>query len=243
MTIYSNAIGGGNGRLVGGIAVEGGKLEVGYMGIGELMLADINNGTQKSPLTVKNDGVVEFEISSVTNYDKLTTNSTATFNGNTIIVKAAESLDVKNGDTFTILDTAVTPVDDTYKIEYQGFPASLTFTAEKIEYQSGTKTEGEGDDAVEVPVMGYKIVLTASGSGSGTGIEASEVADEVSVYVQDGNIVVNGTGVEYVTVLNNQGMPVANSDSALIPVNAMKNGMYLVKVKKNKGIVVKKIVL
>ncbi len=243
MTIYSNAIGGGNGRLVGGIAVEGGKLEVGYMGIGELMLADINNGTQKSPLTVKNDGVVEFEISSVTNYDKLTTNSTATFNGNTIIVKAAESLDVKNGDTFTILDAAVTPVDDTYKIEYQGFPASLTFTAEKIEYQSGTKTEGEGDDAVEVPVMGYKIVLTASGSGSGTGIEASEVADEVSVYVQDGNIVVNGTGVEYVTVLNNQGMPVANSDSALIPVNAMKNGMYLVKVKTNKGIVVKKIVL
>lgn len=239
MTIYANAVGGGNGRLVGGIAVEGGKLEVGYMGIGELVLADINDGTQKSPLTVKDGGVVEFELSSATSYDKLTTNNVATFNGNKIIVKAAESFDIKNGDTFTILDAAVVSADDTYDIEYQGFPAGLTFTAEKQEYQSGTKTNEEG---VEVPVMGYKIVLTANGSGSGTGLEVFEAAEEVVVYTQDGNIVVNGTDVEYVTVLNNQGVLIANSNSAIVPMNAMK-GLYIVKVKTDKGIVVKKIVL
>lgn len=242
MTIYANAVGGGNGRLVGGIAVEGGKLEVGYMGIGELVLADINGETQKSPLTVKDGGVVEFELGSATSYDKLTTNNVATFNGNKIIVKAAESFDIKNGDTFTILDAAVVSAGDTYEIEYQGFPAGLTFTAEKQEYQSGTKIEGEGEEATEVPVMGYKIVLTANGSGAGTGIEVAEAAEEVAVYAQDGNIVVDGADVENVVVVNNQGMLVANSNSAIVPMNAMK-GLYIVKVKTTKGIVIKKIVL
>lgn len=242
MTIYKDAVGGGNGRLVGGIAVEGGKLEVGYMGIGELVLADINNETQKSPLIVKDGGVVEFEISSLTSYDKLTTNNTATFNGNKIIVKAAASFDIKDGDEFTILDAAITSADDTYVIEYQGFPAGLTFTAEKKEYQSGTKVEGEGDEATEVPVMGYKIVLKANGSGAGTGLEIGEVAEEVMVYAQDGNIFVKGAEVENVMVMNNQGMLVANSNSAVVPMNAMK-GLYIVKVKTDKGIVVKKIVL
>lgn len=242
MTIYADAVGGGNGRLVGGIAVEGGKLEVGYMGIGELVLADINGETQKSPLTVKDGGIVEFELASATSYDKLTTNNVATFNGNKIIVKAAESFDIKNGDTFTILDAAVVSADDTYEIEYQGFPAGLTFTAEKQEYQSGTKTEGEGEEATEVPIMGYKIVLTANGSGAGTGIEVAEAAEEVVVYAQDGNIVVNGVDVENVVVVNNQGMLIANSNSAIVPMNVMK-GLYIVKVKTTKGIVIKKIVL
>lgn len=242
MTIYANAVGGGNGRLVGGIAVEGGKLEVGYMGIGELVLADINGETQKSPLTVKDGGVVEFELANATSYDKLTTNNAATFNGNKIIVKAAASFDIKDGDEFTILDAAVVTVDDTYEIEYEGFPAGLTFTAEKQEYQSGTKTEGEGEEATEVPVMGYKLVLKANGSGSGTGIEATETAEEVVVYGQDGNIVVSGAEVENVVVVNNQGMLVANSNSAVVPMDAMK-GLYIVKVKTSKGIVVKKIVL
>lgn len=242
MTIYANAVGGGNGRLVGGIAVEGGKLEVGYMGIGELVLADINGETQKSPLTVKDGGVVEFELANATSYDKLTTNNVATFNGNKIIVKAAESFDIKDGDKFTILDAAVVSADDIYEIEYQGFPQGLTFTAEKQEYQSGTKTEGEGEAATEVPVMGYRIVLTANGSGSGTGIEVSEATEEVAVYAQDGNIVVDGAEIENVVVVNNQGMLVANSNSQVVPMNAMK-GLYIVKVKTAKGIVIKKIVL
>lgn len=225
MTIYANAVGGGNGRLVGGIAVEGGKLEVGYMGIGELVLADINGETQKSPLTVKDGGIVEFELASATSYDKLTTNNVATFNGNKIIVKAAESFDIKNGDTFTILDAAVVSAGDTYEIEYQGFPAGLTFTAERQEYQSGTKIEGEGEEATEVPVMGYKIILTANGSGTGTGIEVAETAEEVVVYAQDGSIVVNGVDVENVVVVNNQGIPVANSNSTVVPMNAME-GLY-----------------
>lgn len=240
MTIYANAVGGGNGRLVGGIAVEGGKLEVGYMGIGELVLADINGETQKSPLTVKDGGVVEFELATATSYDKLTTNNVATFNGNKIIVKAAESFDIKDGDEFTILDAAVITAEDTYVIEYQGFPAGLTFTAEKQEYQSGTKIEGE--EATEIPVTGYKLVLKAHGAGSGTGIEATETAEEVVVYGQNGNIVVSGVDVENVVVVNNQGMLVANSNSAVVPMNAMK-GLYIVKVKTSKGIAVKKIVL
>lgn len=251
MAIYAGAIGGGNGRITSEVLVDGGTLEVGYQGIGQLILEDIEGETLKSPLTVKNGGVVEFEIASATSYDKLTTNSTATFNGNKIIVKAAESFDIKDGDTFTILDAAVKPsakdesgepIEDTYSIEFQGFPSSVTLKAEKEEYQSGTKTEGEGDEAVQVPVMGYRIIVKATGSGSGTGIEVSETNEEVFVSVQNGNIVVSGAEVENVTVLNNQGVVVANSNSAYVSMNSMK-GMYIVKVKTEKGIVVRKIVL
>ena len=101
---------------------------------------------------------------------------------------------------------------------------------------------GVGEEATEVPIMGYKIVLTANGSGAGTGIEVAEAAEEVVVYAQDGNIVVNGVDVENVVVVNNQGMLIANSNSAIVPMNVMK-GLYIVKVKTTKGIVIKKIVL
>ena len=111
-----------------------------------------------------------------------------------------------------------------------------------MRYQSGTKIEGEGEEATEVPVMGYKIILTANGSGTGTGIEVAETAEEVVVYAQDGSIVVNGVDVENVVVVNNQGIPVANSNSTVVPMNAME-GLYIVKIKTSKGIVVKKIVL
>ena len=46
------------------------------------------------------------------------------------------------------------------------------------------RDRGEGEEATEVPVMGYKIILTANGSGTGTGIEVAETAEEVVVYAQ-----------------------------------------------------------
>lgn len=251
MTIYEGAIGGGNGRITSEVLVNGGTLEVGCQGIGQLVLDDIEGQTLKSPLTVREGGVVEFEIASATSYDKLTTNSTATFNGNKIIVKAASTYDIKNGDTFTILDAAVkpslkdengAPIEDTYVIEYQGFVAGIALNAVKEEYQSGTKIEGEGDAAVEVPVMGYRIVVKASGSGSGTGIEEAEATEKVYAYVQGGNIVVAGAEVENVVVLNNHGQVVANSDSAVVPMTGIR-GLYIVKIKTAQGIVVKKVVL
>lgn len=251
MTIYEGAIGGGNGRITSEVLVNGGTLEIGCQGIGQLILDDIEGETIKSPLTVKNNGVVEFEISSATSYDKLTTNSTATFNGNKIIVKAASSFDIKDGDTFTILDAAVKPslkdageqpIEDTYVVEFQGFPAGVTLNAVKEEYQSGTKLEGEGDAAIEVPVMGYRIVVKATGSGSGSGVEMTEAADEVIVYAQDGNIIVKGDAVENVTVMNNQGQTVANATTSVIPVNAAR-GLYIVRVKTATGIIVKKVIL
>lgn len=249
MTIYGGAVGGGNGRITSEVLVDGGTLEVGCQGIGQLILDDIEGQTLKSPLTVRNGGVVEFEISSAINYDKLTTNNTATFNGNKIIVKAAGTYDIKDGDTFTILDAAIKPslkdenglpIEDSYVIEYQGFPAGITFTATKEEYQSGTKTEGEGDAAVTVPVMGYKIVLKATGTG--TGIEDAEVTENVYVYAKDGNIVVAGTEVEDVTVLNNQGQIIAKSNSTVIPMTGIR-GLYIVKINTPQGVAVKKVVL
>ena len=233
MAIYEGAIGGGNGR---------GTLEVGCQGIGQLILDDIEGQSLKSPLTVKNGGTVEFELANATSYDKLTSNNTATFNGNKIIVKAAETFDIKDGDSFTILDAAIKPEGDTYEVEFQGFPASLTLAATEESYQSGTKTEGEGETATEVPVMGYKIVITAKGSGSGTGLEDFNVADELAVYAQNGSIVVKGAGVENVIVMNTQGQVVANTNASIIPMNTVQ-GMYIVKVKTIAGIVTKKVIL
>ena len=85
---------------------------------------------------------MEFELANATSYDKLTSNNTATFNGNKINVKAAETFDIKDGDSFTILDAAIKPEGDTYEVEFQGFPVSLTLAATEESYQSGTKTEG-----------------------------------------------------------------------------------------------------
>ena len=226
MAIYEGAIGGGNGRITSEVIVDGGTLEVGCQGIGQLILDDIEGQSLKSPLTVKNGGTVEFELANATSYDKLTSNNTATFNGNKIIVKAAETFDIKDGDSFTILDAAIKPEGDTYEVEFQGFPASLTLAATEESYQSGTKTEGEGETATEVPVMGYKIVITAKGSGSGTGLEDFNVADELAVYAQNGSIVVKGAGVENVIVMNTQGQVVANTNASIIPMNTVQ-GMYL----------------
>ena len=242
MAIYEGAIGGGNGRITSEVIVDGGTLEVGCQGIGQLILDDIEGQSLKSPLTVKNGGTVEFELANATSYDKLTSNNTATFNGNKIIVKAAETFDIKDGDSFTILDAAIKPEGDTYEVEFQGFPASLTLAATEESYQSGTKTEGEGETATEVPVMGYKIVITAKGSGSGTGLEDFNVADELAVYAQNGSIVVKGAGVENVIVMNTQGQVVANTNASIIPMNTVQ-GMYIVKVKTIAGIVTKQVIL
>lgn len=242
MAIYEGAIGGGNGRITSEVIVDGGTLEVGCQGIGQLILDDIEGQSLKSPLTVKNGGTVEFELANATSYDKLTSNNTATFNGNKIIVKAAETFDIKDGDSFTILDAAIKPEGDTYEVEFQGFPTSLTLAATEESYQSGTKTEGEGETATEVPVMGYKIVITAKGSGSGTGLEDFNVADELAVYAQNGSIVVKGAGVENVIVMNTQGQVVANTNASIIPMNTVQ-GMYIVKVKTIAGIVTKKVIL
>ena len=242
MAIYEGAIGGGNGRITSEVIVDGGTLEVGCQGIGQLILDDIEGQSLKSPLTVKNGGTVEFELANATSYDKLTSNNTATFNGNKIIVKAAETFDIKDGDSFTILDAAIKPEGDTYEVEFQGFPASLPLAATEESYQSGTKTEGEGETATEVPVMGYKIVITAKGSGSGTGLEDFNVADELAVYAQNGSIVVKGAGVENVIVMNTQGQVVANTNASIIPMNTVQ-GMYIVKVKTIAGIVTKKVIL
>jgi len=91
-------------------------------------------------------------------------------------------------------------------------------------------------------VMGYKIVITAKGSGSGTGLEDFNVADELAVYAQNGSIVVKGAGVENVIVMNTQGQVVANTNASIIPMNTVQ-GMYIVKVKTIAGIVTKKVIL
>lgn len=53
MAIYEGAIGGGNGRITSEVIVDGGTLEVGCQGIGQLILDDIEGQSLKSPLTVK----------------------------------------------------------------------------------------------------------------------------------------------------------------------------------------------
>ena len=236
LTIYQGAVGGGNGRITGEVTVDGGTLEVGCNGAyGQLILDDTTDGTTKSPLTVKNGGSVVMKIASASQYDQLTTNHAATFNGSKIVVKVDPNCAINEGDEFTILTSAVKTAGDTYEVEFDGTsPVALSY--EEQSFESGTTTDAEG---TVTPVNGYKLVVKA---GSTTGIVNASLENAINVFAFDGKVFVDGSDIVSVEVLNMQGQIVASSTESTLSLNVVK-GIYLVKVKTLSGSVTKKVVL
>ena len=165
----------------------------------------------------------------------MTTNNVATFNGCKIIVKIDENHKINTGDKFTILTSDKKTADDTYVVEFQG--ANIPMSYQEESFQTGTSIDSETN--AEVPVYGYKLIVTA---GTGTGVFKTSLDDSVSVFAIGGQIFVEGSNIQSVTVLNLQGQIITTSSESIIPVNATK-GVYLVKVKTASGIVIKKVIL
>lgn len=232
MTINKDAIGGGNGRITGKLQVDSlGTLVLGVDDIGEIVLADTLTGkSTASPLVVKHGGKVEFKLRSSTSYDKLSTNSTATFNGSTILLKPASGLAIKDGDTFTILSAQTAVPTDSFKLETQGFPQTVTFTA-----------------AADTIGGGFRIVVTAHGSTKVNPVNSNLV----SVFPNPSNGILNISAgnavINTVDIVNVQGQVVRStaihSNSAQLNLESLPTGLYYAKVHIGSGIEVKKIML
>ncbi len=254
LNIKKDAIGGGNGRITGAVEVSG-KLEIGYHGIGTIIVADtlstdgVTIGKDYNfPVNFRSTGEAEFEIASANSYDKLIENDQIRFYTDTIegqvympVIKVipAASFDVKDGDIFTLMTwKEAKGVNDAYKVEFGDFKG-VTWTYEEVEEKD---TEGN--------VTGYKLVATAKGSGIGTGIKNTNAAEGLKIYPNPSNgefnVAVEGAEINKIEVFNNQGQLVAVeavNANGHVNLNGISAGIYFVRVITTEGTVTKKLII
>mgnify|MGYP003587439584 CR=1 FL=1 len=230
MTINKNAIGGGNGRLTGKVQVDSlGTLVIGVDDIGELVLADTLSGKTASPLLMKHGATVEFKLRSKTSFDKLSTNSTATFNGSKIIVKPASWVYIADNDTFTIVTAKTKVAVDSFQVEVKEFPKGVTFTY-------ATDTIGGG----------FKLQLIAHGSTAVNNVTRGSVRvypNPVQNMLQLSSIDKEISSVQIVSL---QGQLLLSRDvNALnysVDVAELPTGIYFAKIRCGNELITQKIV-
>ncbi len=230
MTINKNAIGGGNGRLTGKVQVDSlGTLVIGVDDIGELVLADTLSGKIASPLLMKHGATAEFKLRSKTSFDKLSTNSTATFNGSKIIVKPASWVYIADNDTFTIVTAKTKVAVDSFQVEVKEFPKGVTFTY-------ATDTIGGG----------FKLHLIAHGSTAVNNVTRGSVRvypNPVQNMLQLSSIDKEISSVQIVSL---QGQLLLSRDvNALnysVDVAELPTGIYFAKIRCGNELITQKIV-
>jgi len=233
LTVRAGAIGGGNGRITGPVQVDSlGTLVVGNNNIGQLVLGDTLTGTIKSPLTVKHGGQVIFKVASKTSFDNINTNSTAIFNGGTILVQAASNATLNDGDSIKILTTKTRTAVDSFTVKTQGFPAGTSIT-----YAKDTIT-----------LSGYKITLIYHSS---TAVANPLDNSTISVYPNPtrGEVTISSSDADITTVeiLNLQGQSILRRDvrsaTANIKLDNFAAGVYYTKITTAKGTKVQKLLI
>jgi len=254
LNIAKGAIGGGNGRLTGTVEVAG-KLEIGYNGIGAIVVSDtistdgVTIGNYNYPVNFRSSGEAEFEIASADSYDMLTVNDQIRFYNDTIEsqiytpvikVKPAASFNIKDGDTFTLMTwKEAKGVNDSYKVEFGDFKGA-SLSANEVEIKNANDS-----------VIGYKLVVTAKGSGSATGISKVSASNKLNIYPNPSNgefnVSIEGVEIKKIEVFNNQGQLVAveavNASNGHININGVASGMYFVKVTTSEGTITNKVVI
>ena len=232
LTVRAGAIGGGNGRLTGPVQIDSlGTLVVGNNGIGQLVLGDTLTGTIKCPLNVSRGGQVIFKIASKTSFDNISTNSTAIFNGGTILVKPAANLSLHDGDSLTILTTKSRTVGDSFTLTAQGFPVGTNIT-----YSTDT-----------IANSGYKITLIVHGNIAAlvNPLDKSTISVYPNPTRGDVNISSSDAEIASVVVLNLQGQSILRKDTRSnttnINLNSLAPGVYYTKITTSKGIKVQKL--
>ena len=254
LNIAKGAIGGGNGRLTGTVEVAG-KLEIGYKGIGTIIAADtlstdgITLGGYNYPVNFRSSGEAEFEIASVDSYDKLNVNDQVRFYTDTIDsqvympvikIKPTASFKINDGDEFTLMTwKEAKGVNDAYKVEFADFNGA-SLSAKEVEIKNANDS-----------VIGYKLVVTAKGSGSATGISKVSASNKLNIYPNPSNgefnVSIEGVEIKKIEVFNNQGQLVAveavNASNGHINLNGVASGMYFVKVTTAEGTITNKMVI
>lgn len=241
MNIFEGATGGGNGRLTGTVEVSG-KLEIGYHGIGTLIVADtigvdgVSIGSYNYPVRLNSTAVAEFEIASASSYDKLIVNDQVRFLPDTIDgvihnpkikVIPSGSITIADGDKFELISFIKAKGEtDVYEVVFEGFPEAVTWTYEEIEVKEG--------DAV----VSYKIVATAHGA---TSAKTIELDNKISIYPNpsNGNFTIssNDYKIGKVEIFNAQGqlMNSNNVNSNSITISDFKSGLYPVRITTTDG--------
>lgn len=242
LNIYKDAIGGGNGRLTGTVEVSG-KLEIGYHGIGTLIVSDTVSadgqyvGSYNYPVRLNSNAVAEFEIASVSSYDKLIVNDQVRFLPDTIDgvihnpkikVIPAGSISIADGDKFDLISfVKAKGVNDAYEVAFEGFPTSVTWTYEEVEVKDASET-----------VVGHKIVATAHGATSANTIELDS---KISIYPNPSNgdftISSNDYKIGKIEIFNNQGQLMKSNlvNSNSVRVTDLEPGLHPVRITTTDG--------
>jgi autotransporter-associated beta strand protein len=231
--IRGGATGGGNGRITGAVTVDSlGTLVVGYNGIGQLVLGDTLTGTIKSPLTVKHGGQVILKVTSKTSFDNISTNSTAIFNGGTILVQPTANLSLHNGDSLIVLTTKTRTAVDSFTVRTQNFPTGTSIT-----YSKDT-----------IAGSGYKITLIVH---TATAVISPSDNSKISVYPNPTRGEVNFSSsdaeISEIEIMNVQGQMILrrtiNSTTANINLSNYAAGVYYTKIITSKGTKIQKLLL
>ena len=243
LDIRKNAIGGGNGRLTGTVDVSG-KLEIGYKGIGTIVVSDtisridgVTIGTYNYPVKLRSSGVAEFEIASASSYDKLIVNNQVRFFPDTVAtvisvptikVIPSGTPTINNGDKFELISWKGEKLPtDSFKVEFAGFDASVTWAYEIVQIK----------DISDV-VTDSKLVATAT---VGTGVKQHEYDKNISIYPNPskGTFAISSQdmNIDNVEIFNIQGQLVYKKSvkGEKINIEGLKSGFYPVKVTLENG--------
>jgi hypothetical protein len=194
-------------------------------------------GSKNGPLKLRSTAKAEFEIASISSYDKLIVNNQVRFFPDTVAdvisvptikVISSGTPTLNNGDKFELISWkgAKLPTDS-FKVEFAGFDASVTWGYEIVQIK----------DLTDV-VTDSKLVATAT---VGTGIKQNEYDKSISIYPNPsrGTFAISSQdiNIENVEIFNVQGQLVYKKSvkGDKINIEGMNNGLYPVKVTLENG--------
>ena len=251
--VEENGCLGGTGRITAGVSVKG-KLAPGNHGIGTLRLSGIYNaetqscGNEKAPITFYPGSVAEFELSSAENYDKLECNNSISFFANQdesnpakIEIKVRKPFDIKDGDTFEIINAKNRGQESDYTYKYDiVYPEveGLTFESEEVVVE-GVAADPENE--IEAVEASYKFIVKVKGSASKVNTISKE--NGINVYpVPAIDQITIDADFSKAEIIDNSGRVVAVTADKVVNVRSLQSGIYYVKAYTQEGTIVKRIV-
>lgn len=240
--VYPNGVLGGTGRIAGGIEVyENGTIAPGENGIGTLTIAGTldtatgeETGTQKGYVTLRKNAVVEFDLASPTNHDKLIMNAALTLeDGSKIVLKKAAGATLQAGDEFVIIEAL--SKDEASVINLVSEIPNISFREES----ETEKVEAEDGVVTETP-KSYKLIATVT-TTDGLGNVSAQSLNQVYPTLATDNITVSGN-VDRIDILSLSGNIVKTTAASVISVADLQNGIYMVRIQNGTSVTVKQII-
>jgi|WetSurMetagenome_2_1015567.scaffolds.fasta_scaffold24114_2 hypothetical protein len=257
--VGTGTVGGGNGRLTGQVKVEG-TLQVGYQGIGTIVLADTVGSTgivggYSYPLNLQPSSTTEFEIASASSYDKIDANCVINYNADDtskpqIKVSLLIGATINKGDEFTLIkSTQPCSTVGQYDITLPALSGGLKWVNEEhndtILTPVTLKDVNGADSIANQTSYSYELKLRV---GDVSDFINNLDASSVSVYptISNGDFeITSGEILNSVKIFNLQGQLIkslsANGNSVDVNISGVSSGIYFVKIESNGGVITKKI--